>query len=97
MCTDDGRIIPKIKGINLNSASDLSDSVEESSDCNSCRAKAGLLCRVCVCLYAANCGPEQSRSRRGLALINSDAEPSEAPNLSHQQPPRSPLCILETS
>lgn len=83
MCTEDSRIISQIKGINLYSASDLSDFVEGSSDCNSCRAKGSLLCRVRVCLYAANCGQEQSR--RGLALINSGAEPSEAPNLSHQR------------
>lgn len=38
---------------------------------------------VCVCLYPANCGPEQSM--QGLVLINSDAESSKASNLPHQQ------------
>lgn len=84
MCIEDRRITSQIKGMNLNSASNLSDSVEESSDCNSCCTEEGLLCRMCVCLYATNCGSEQSRA--GEALINSEAEPSEAPNLSHHRP-----------
>lgn len=83
MQAEDSRIIPQIKGRNRNSASDLTDFVEVSSDCNSCRAKGRpLLSCVCVCLCAANCGQEQNR--RGLALINSEA--SEAPNLSHWWP-----------
>lgn len=85
------KIFLQMKRINLKSSCDLSDSVEVSSDCNSCCAKASLLCRPCVCLYAANCGPEQSR--RGLAPINSDAEPCKAPNLSHQQPLQSCHCL----
>lgn len=84
MCIEDRRIISQIKGMNLNSARDLSHSVEESSDCNSCHTEraCSAVC-VCVCLYAANCGPEQNRA--GEALINSEAEPSKAPNLSHHR------------
>lgn len=96
MQTGDSRIISQIKEVNLNSASELSDLVEVSPDCNSCRAKASLLFHVCVCLCAANCGREQSR--RGMALINSDAELSEAPKLSHQGPLDSPpSCVKNQS
>lgn len=52
MCTEDRRIISQIKGMNLNSARDLSHSVEESSDCNSCHTERepALPC-VCVCVF----------------------------------------------
>lgn len=72
VCAENSQIISKIKGINLNSACDSSDSVEVSSDCNSCCAKASLLCRPCVCLFAANCGPEQSRAEQ--ARLGSDKQ-----------------------
>lgn len=93
MCRKDSCIILQIKDINLNSSSDFSDFVEVSSDWSSCRTKASPLCRPCVCLYATNCGPEQ-RSRRGLAVINSDSEPSKAPNLSLQRAPNSLYLVL---
>lgn len=50
MCIEDRRIISQIKGMNLNSARDLSHSVEESSDCNSCHTERACSA-VCVCVF----------------------------------------------